>query len=365
MSVLKRLNKSIFGIAVFLSAIALVLVIGSCGTFNKSNNAAEPKAIVIPINLKSSLIKIGLNLTGSNPGVPVSSFVVTLDGCASGLTGNNTIADITVYLGDSGCLIKLVSFVSEGKTYSATAAGATNFKSWGPNEIATFANPDNANELASVQIASQLSDPIVESDFVSFNVYFKTGGDNANVVIINNPVSIFVAGQTPPNFKIETGDAQLSGVDGATGAGKFVFRLTCVSGQMLVGGHDPYKSFCPNKPGETYTGGTGVDIYAENNYDKKSLFSYKLVADESGNGTLSFQQARDAFASGDMTVAPADIDPLSQSFVTAPIVGPGTLSSATKLFLVLQAKNTNPAYSDNASYSSFLFFPVSVDLVQP
>lgn len=359
-NVLKKLKRLSFS---GLSLILFAFIFESCGFQN--NNAAEPKSIQIPINLKSSLIKIGLNLTGSNPGVPVTSFVVTLDGCASGLTADNRVADINVYLGDSGCLVKLVSFVSESKTYSSTAVGAVNFTTWAPNEVATFANPDNANELAIVQIASQLSDPIVDTDFVSFNIYFKTGGDNANVVIINNPASIFVAGQTPPNFKIEVGDAKLSGVDGASGAGKFVFRLTCVSGELIIGGHDPYKTFCTNKAGETFASGSGVDIYAENNNDSKSLFSYKLIADVNGDGSLTFEQARDAFVSGDSTVAPDDIDPSSLSFVTAPLVGPSSLSAATKLILVLQAKNTNPAYSENSSYSSFLFFPVTLSLVRP
>ncbi len=308
----------------------------------------------IPVNViqntgKLNLIdKSGLGLVAPG-GVGADSFVISLVNCSSGLTGTNSSQSVLhVYLNDANCLAKLSSFVLHSQSYVPTGTGSSPFTTWLAGDTAIFRGASNT-DLVNVKVVSQLSSPIQISDVVSYEFTILTAGTNSASISLASNLTITSVGQDAPNFQLSSGNAFLSGI-ASSGAGIFTFKLTCDSGTMSVGANPSYNSFCSTTTGSP----NGVDVGVVNQ------FSYILIADPNGNGTLTLAQAQSAFAGGgDTTVNLAtDILPGSTGFQTQPLTGPGPLSTNLKLILILQSKNPN--FPTNTAYSSFQYFPITL-----
>ncbi|MBP6045137.1 hypothetical protein KA525_03215 [Candidatus Woesebacteria bacterium] len=343
----------------------------SCG-----RSEVAPTTIGVPIALIDSSGGTNLQLAGSTSGVPVASFVMALAGCSSGLSASSTASQsvINVYLGDQSCLAKLTSFVDNGLTYSAT--GGTDFTTFLAGDTAAFKSTTTP-DFAYLTVVKQLtSSGILAGDYVSYNVVFNNKGtNNASTLTLGTPISLYVAQTSSPNFKINAaGDASLVSID-ATGKGYFKFKLTCNLTMSAGGaGHTTSLSFCPSVTGST-VGGYGVDIYAASNTDSSSaLLSYAIIEDTNGTGNLSMADARAAFSNAGIVKTAvnfatdyAGTSPTSGvvGFNTpvSGIVGPGTVSTKPKMFLLLIAKN--PLSPTTATTASFQYFPITVSAVTP
>lgn len=359
--------------------LGLASIIASCGVQQISDKHNDGTHTPIPVALSSSVTAADLHLqeedlqlAGSNSGgLPVDSFVINVSGCATGESGNTSASILNVYIKDTNCVAKLTSFVLRGQTYAPTGAGAVAFTSWTAGSTAVFQGA-SATDLINVKVVSQLSSPVAVSDFVSYNLTVNKVGTNNASIVVGESQSLYVAGQDAPNFIINSGDATFVNIN-SSGYGQFTFKLTCASGNMIVGSQTGKTTFCPTVTSGTYASGAGVDVYAASNSDSSSLFSYKLIVDPQNNsstGTLTMAQAQAAFASAGSTVALADLNPsntAATAFTTITLTGPGQMATAANryMILVLQAKDTNSTYTSNTSYSSFQYFPITLPAVNP
>lgn len=360
-----------------LGLFFLILVHACGGGSNKGGtelasssavSSAPGPLIPIPLGLVESRLSSSLNLAGSAPGsVTPTTIGYDLTGCTSGLSGIPASQSVVnVYLKDTGCYVKLVSFVLNGTTYNLTNFGAVAFSpalaSGSTGQVATFAGA-SSTDLITILSVSQLSSTNVASDYVSYEFTIIKSGTNSAAITVSSAQSIYTAGQDAPNFVINSGGGIFDNIISSgpsTGYGQFTFKLTCVTGAMTVGANASYNSFCPTiTPGGTIAGGArGVDV------GNTSEFSYKLINNINGNGTLTLAQAQSAFASGDSTVTLAtDILPSSTGFKTLSLTGPGVITSNQTMLLVLQAKNS--LYPTNPLYSSFQYFAITLPTVNP
>lgn len=367
---IRRNLKVTFGVLV-PSLLALSALFQACG-----RTEVAPATVGIPISLTDQSGGANLQLAGSTSGVPVSSFVMALAGCSSGLSASSTASQtvINVYLGDQNCLAKLTSFVDNGLTYSAT--GGTDFTTWAQGDTATFKST-TTTDFAYLTVVKQLtSSGILAGDYVSYNVVFNNKGvNNASTLSLGTPISLYVAETSSPNFKINTAsDASLVSID-ASGKGYFKFKLTCNLTMTAGGaGHTSSLSFCPSVSGST-VGGYGVDIYSTSNTDASTaLLSYAIIEDTAGTGTLSMADARAAFSNA--SIVKTAVNFASDYAGTSPtsgvvgfntpaagIPGPGTISTKPKMFLLLIAKN--PLSPTTATTASFQYFPITASTVTP
>jgi hypothetical protein len=269
-----------------------------------------------------------------------------------------------VYFNDVNCLAKLTSFVLHSQNYVPTGTGSSPFSTWLAGDSAIFVGA-NSNDLVNVKVVSQLSSPILSTDTISYTFTVIKQASNSVSTIIPSPTAIplTVAGRDAPNFKINTGDALFTDLvytGPSTGAGVFTFKLTCVMSAMTVGANVSYNSFCPSSVanGTLAGGAAGVDVGASSN------FSYKLIQDPNNNGTLTLAQAQSAFSSGDSTVTLlTDLLSGSTGFTTSALIGPVSIVTNPKIILVLQAKDPN--HASDPTYSSFEYFPMTVQTFSP
>lgn len=361
LSQIKRLRSCL----VLLSSLGFLLhSCGSGGGSGSSELAGTLESIEIPVSLKEVEIEDGAGLFLAPGGVESSTFTVALDACSSGLSGNNSVQGIlNVYLNDTNCLGKLSSFTLNGQAYIPSGTGSVPFTTWQVGDTATFVG-SGASDLMYVEVISQLSSPTVAGDEISYNFKRIVEGTNNATLLVSTASTLAVAGQDAPNFIINAGDISFdnivpSGPD--IGKGQFTFELTCSSGAMTVGNNASYNSYCPTSvAGGTIAGGDpGVDIGA--------YFSFKLINDINGDGTLTLAQARSTFsAGGDSTITLAsDILAGNTGFTTNSLTAPGTLSTTSKMILVLQAKNENASFTSNPDYSSFQYFYIILPTVNP
>jgi len=356
-----------------------VFLTQSCGksSSGSSSDSATNPLIQIKMSLSEAQAKTSLsllsdpnelNLTGSAPGgvVPDSGTIsYTLTGCASGLTGTPASQSVVnVYLHDTGCYLKLVAFTLHGTVYNLTNSGAVAFSpalsSGVTGQVATFAG-SSATDLITITNLSQLSSTISTSDYVSYEFTIIKVGTNSASITVGTPQSLYTAGQDAPNFKILASNISFDTI--TAGVGFFTFTVTCSTGTSGNNGimTGPTFSFCP-----TVTGGAtpnGVDVNSTLN-----AFSYKLILDASGVGTLTMAAAQAAFASGDSTVSvPSKLivnSAANTGFITNSLAGPGLMATPAnaKMLLVLQAKNTVLSGPTNSSYQ---YFPVTYTPVTP
>ena len=297
----------------------------------------------------------GLGLAAPG-GQAVDSYAITLGSCSSGLSGANSAAGfLNVYLHDTHCLGKLTSFVLHGQTYLPSGSGSVPFSTWLAGDTATFVG-SGSSDLIYVTAVSQLSSPILTTDVVSYSYSANKSGTNSATATVSNSQTIGASGIDAPNFSLSSSNAIFNGIITSgtqAGYGRFTFKLTCASGAMTAGANASYNSFCPTvTAGGTLAGGAaGTDIGAN--------FSYVLIADPNGNGTLTIAQAASAFSGSSSTINLAtDILSGSTGFTTNSMTGPGPLAANIKLILVLQAQNANNP--SNPNYSSFQYFPITL-----
>lgn len=304
----------------------------------------------------------GLNLANGDA-IP-ASIVITLANCTSGLTGSNSSqSSLTVYLNDTNCLAKLTSFSLYSQTFQPSGAGSSPFTTWLAGDTATFIG--SSGDSVKLKVVSQLNSPTTTTELVSYSFTAIKVATNSVTSILpsGQSLTLTVAGRDAPNFKINSGHAvfeNLVSSGGSAGAGIFNFKLTCVVSAMTVGANASYNSFCPATvaSGTLAGGDSGVDIGNVNN------FSYKLIADPNGNGTLTLAQAQTAMSTGSTTITLAtDLLAANAGFQTISLTGPVTITSQPKIILILQAKDT--AHPSDTSYSSFQYFPITVQAITP
>lgn len=349
------------------SIFFLLPVFSSCGggggggdsVVESSDSATGVEEEPVKVSVPASVNFEALSLDNA-----ADSFVISLTDCASGLTGtNSSSSSLNVFLDDTDCIAKLISLVFNSQSYVPSGTGSSPFTTWAVGDNAVFVGAD-ANDLINVKVVSQLSSPIVAADEVTYSFsIIKSSGSTTTVVASSQSIDSAVTGRAAPNFSIGAGDANFIGLvsSGASaGAGLFQFDMTCSSGAMTVGANVSYNSFCPTSVagGTIANGDSGVDIGVSNN------FSYKFIDDVGADGVLTITEAQAAFASGDSTVTlSTDILASDTGFATVTLTGPVTIVSNPNLILVLQSKDPNNP--SDPTFSSFQYFPITVQLFNP
>lgn len=344
----------------------------ACGNVAKSSSTpASGSNLEIPTLIEGSATSRKLALASDDSsdnidvvtkttGVQVESSSMSLEDCDSGLVGDKSPKgkSIRVYLNDKNCVVKLNSFLLNGKTYLPSGEGAVPFTSWTEGNKAVFVS---GSDLVNVEILKQLSSPIQKTDLVSYK--FSTTTTTPTPVKSAAKKNLVLSGQDAPNFKIAAGGSACVTITG-DGAGVFTFTLNCTAGTMTEGVDPRFNTFCSDTlpGGKLANGDSGVDVGSQ------TTFSYKLVDDVNGNGTLSMDQAQSAFAEGGETIVDIEKDllPDSSGFTTKKLAGPIPITAHPNMILVLQAKSTISAdYSSDPTYSSYQYFPIRIAPLAP
>jgi hypothetical protein len=341
--VLLRISKE--GLAMGL----LVSLVFGCGSRNGGEMpATDPnrETYEIPISFMPDYSSsYGLELAAS--ATAAASYVMNLSGCKSGLSGNVTTSTVKLYVGDSGCLIKLSSFVFNGNTY----VPKTNFgfSTWLATDVGTFVNQSNASDVFSVKVLSQLTQSLVSSsDVVGYSFYqtIKGAAQTVGQSITSQSQSLAVSGMEAPNFVLSTNGnpsstgsvapVVFSGVD-SNGYPQMVFNLYCAYAMGTSGA-------CGLSSSDT----GAIPL---------SAITYKLVGDSYGVNTgtsLTATQLASIMSSGTSTIN-TSTDVLSDNnkgFKTSTLTGPGVLQSNPNLLLVLSDGNSYTYFSVQVSVIS-------------
>lgn len=292
---------------------------------NAQNRAAEPAAqskdmvtVDVDVQQRSSLALAA-----------ATSFSMSLEGCASGLTYASITeanANVDVYKYDQGCLIKLNAFTYNGITYTPSAADP--FTTWLVGDIATFEDALNPNNKLRVIVNSQLSSPVAGTESISYSFgQVAAGADKALAkAVVGDRHELSVSGQDATPLTIS--GVSFVGMT-AQGAGQFVFTLEC--GQVVSG-------TIPNLS----CAGTSL-----------ANLKYKLVKDTFG-GVLSYDQASALFTGAESGIADAERLAPGQGgttnggFVTksgaSVLTGPNQMHSNPNMILIVQAGGVSYRY---------------------
>ncbi|MGE0172668.1 MAG: LamG-like jellyroll fold domain-containing protein [Oligoflexales bacterium] len=255
--------------------------------------------------------EISLNLVGAD------TFHINIEGCASGNNPSldNNSADVNIYRFDRGCLAKLIDFGHGSKSY--TPEPGFEFTTWAEGDQATFIS-DDATERFLVKVASQLSDPVMDSDTINYT-FFKIVKSVVTVDVLDvDPGNKDTVGQNAPAFSVSS--VEYVGEVGATGAFKFVFKLHCNSALTNVG--TPSLTAC-----------SGV---------KLNDTSYALVRD-----TYNDQPCSEATASTCASIV-AGNSPLAVDASSADLIEPGTNGIANGGFFTKTGASTLTSHADIA-----------------
>ncbi len=259
------------GLLMFV-VLFLHLSLESCSRDEKSKR----ESVQVPFSIsKTNALALedseSLDLVSNGTNIQIS-----VSGCSSGFTystaGINSGA-VNLYKGDQNCLVKLQSFVFGTTTYSATATGATNFTTWTPGSMATFANVSSSTDLINVFINTQVtSTGVLVTDTVSYNFtdVTATTTQNLNQASVSTPVPLSVSGAATPSFTMTQAVTLLLN---ANGSANMTFTLQCSS--ALTGSTLP-----------TYACGGAV---------LQTQLDYILIADAYSQGAITEGQANAAF----------------------------------------------------------------------
>jgi hypothetical protein len=264
-------------------------------------------------------------------GTAATAWSVDLAGCTSGYTATVTQANldgVEVYKDDRTCLAKLTAFTAGGISYSNANPGATDFTTWVANDTALFTSA--GGDVIRVKIISQLASPISGTEAVVYNfseLLDGTGDYTFSEAEVSDAHSITVESQEAPHFDVVA--ATYVGMDDATGAAEFTFKLECVD--------DP-TSATPTSI--AMSAGTAADsLCGATDLDD---IEYKLVKDTYGS-TLDIADAEAIFGTAGSTVTmPGDQyadSPTNEGFTTSTLDGPGALGTAgnENMILILKA----------------------------
>lgn len=355
MTLSRKISSTYVLIPVFISIIlSLMLMVASCGQKGGQgedySDYAAKAMIEIPIVFSKQNENQGFNLAAPSNESPLSlfygldltaagSYVMTLSGCQSGLSGTVTTSTVKVYVGDSNCVLKLSSFVYNGNTY--TPKLNLGFTTWLANDTSTFANTNNANDIFYVKVNSQLTQSLVSSnDTVSYSFWQAIAGSAQTVAntSLSQANNVSVSGQEAPNFVLST-----NGSPAATGTlAPLVFSGVNSSGAPLM----VFNLYCAVAMGNTGNCGLSTN---DAGAIPLSMITYKLVEDTYGVNTgtaLTTTQLGTIMSSGTSTIN-TSTDVLSDNnkgFKTSTLTGPGPLHSKPNMILIL---------SDGTSYTYF------------
>lgn len=270
----------------------------------------------------------GLSLTGS-----VNDYIIELTGCNSGYNVSNdpsataTIAGggvMNVYKFDQNCLAKLVSFSLDGVTFTNNIAdGATDWDVLaGGVGVAEFASA--SGDLLPVKINAQLSNPVLDTDTVSFEFNEIDGGldETLTHATTGNGILSSVTGKSAPSFTINS--VTMTGMS-AAGEGQFSFKLECT---------------------EALVGDVCVDVDMNN-------ITYKLIED-TYNGTLTYDQARTEMLTGATAIILPDETHADGNggFVSVSLTGPPEIHNNPSMILIIAR--------DGDTDGSYLYINVDV-----
>ncbi len=321
-------NQKIFRLIIALFVLFVALPLSGCGAnslvkgpLQSSNEGdggvvrlqdSQQNFLNIPVRLHSS----GLSLEESD--VETTSFNMNLDGCKSETSENITGSFALIPRGDSGCLVKLVSFDYNQNTYKTKDP----FKNWLANDSSQFVNTEDPQDLINVKVQNQLTQSQVSpQDHVRYAFSLVSDSNTSTL-------SVGVTGQEAPAFVLSTENDPpdtgslpsviFKGID-ANGAGLFVFNLYCKA--PIV------DALC----GESANDSAALSL---------SEIRYKLVADTFGaaEGVQMTAAELESIMSSGTSAITLNSDLLTDNnggFKTAVLTGPGTLSTTPHMVLVL------------------------------
>jgi len=291
---------------------------------NQQNRGAESgenrEMVTVDVDIQQ---RSGLRLAAA------TSFSMSLEGCASGLTYPNITeanANIDVYKFDQGCIVKLNSFAYNGITYTPSAADP--FTTWLAGDIAIFEDALNPNNKLRVIVNSQLSSPVAGTESISYSFGQVAAGADKLLAkqIVGDRHELSVSGQDATPMSIS--GASFVGMTNQ-GAGQFVFTLECA---QVVTGTIPNLSCA----------GTAL-----------ANIKYRLVKDTFG-GVLTYDQAAALFNGSESSIADAERLAPGQGgttnggFVTksgaAVLTGPNQMHTNPNMIFILQAGGVSYRY---------------------
>ncbi|HYX35237.1 MAG TPA: hypothetical protein VE954_19245 [Oligoflexus sp.] len=313
-----------------LVAVGLSMGLAACGP--KLQSVADNQdASTETDSTRRETVTVGVNVSERGAGfnlAAASSYAMSLDGCASGLT----VASITqanpsvdVYKFDQGCKVKLNSFVLSGITYAPVAGvGGDPFTTWISGDIATFEESGNASNKFTVTVTSQLGDPISGTEAVSYTFSQLVAGTDETIAktVVGDSHALSVSGVDAASVDIV--GVTMTGM-AAGGAGQFTFKVECLTN---ITGTNPAYS-CGN--------------------NLMTTLKYVLVEDTFG-GTLTQTQANALFAGASTTVAAVDQFPvgttgaLKGGFNTQTLTGPAQMHLKPNMLLVVQSGGASYRY---------------------
>jgi len=309
-----------------LVAVSFALTLAACGP--KLQSVSDNQDSTETDTSTREAVAVGVNIAEKGSGLKLassSSFNMSLDGCASGLTVasiTQTTASVSVYKYDRNCLVKLNSFVISGITYTPTAGDP--FTSWATGDIATFADTTNAANQLVVVVSSQLNNPISATESVSYTFTQVAAGTDETIAksVVGDSHALSVSGVDAATIDIV--GVTMTGMTSA-GAGQFTLKVECDT---------------------NVTGSAGA--YTCGNNTLASL-KYVLVED-TYSGTLTAAQAGALFTSAGTSVASADqfgtgtTGALKGGFNTQTVTGPNAMHTHPNMLFVVQSGGTSYKY---------------------
>jgi len=297
--------------------VGLSMGLAACGP--KLQSVAEQDGSGDPDASRRETISVGVNLAEKGFALAnASSYAMTLDGCASGLSASITQANpsVDVYKFDRDCLVKLTSFTYGGITYVPTAGDP--FTTWIAGDIAIFQDSGNAANQLTVVVGTQLSNPISGTEAVSytFTQLIQGAAETIAKSVVGNAHALSVSGTDAANVDI-TG-VTMTGMTTA-GAGQFTFKVDCL---VALSGTGPNYSCGAN--------------------DMTTL-NYRLVAD-TFDGTLTYAQAQTLFSGASSTVAAGDQFTGTPGGFNAFVTGPDQMHNNPNMLFVIQSGGASGSY---------------------
>ncbi len=312
-------------------ALSLALSTVACGPKLESVTGGKKDQAGSPHNAQRETVTIGISVEESNSLAlaAATSFSMSLEGCASGLTYTaltEATPNVDVYKYDQNCLIKLNSFRINGIIYVPSQADS--FTSWIAGDSAIFEESGNSSNSLQVVVSSQLGNPISGTEAVgySFSQIVAGAGSTLAKSAVGASHALSVSGQDATPMTI----AALSFIGmTAQGAGQFQFTLDC---DQNVTGTAPALSCA----------GTSLDA-----------LKYRLVKDDFG-GTLTATSAAALFNGNEPAIADSEKlavgagGAVHGGFVTrsgaSALAGPNVMHSNPNMLLVIQVAGTSYRY---------------------
>jgi hypothetical protein len=309
-----------------LVAVGLSMGLAACGP--KLQSVADNQdASTETDSTRRETVTVGVNVAerGGFSLAAASSYAMSLDGCASGLTVPSITQanpSVDVYKFDQGCKVKLNSFVLSGITY--TPAAADPFDSWVTGDVATFEEAAIPSNKFTVTVTSQLGNPISGTEAVSYTFSQLIAGTDETIAktVVGDSHALSVSGVDAASVDIV--GVTMTGMT-AGGAGTFTFKVECL----------------------TNITGTSPAFSCGNNL--MTTLKYVLVEDTFG-GILTQTQANALFASAGTTVAAGDqlptgtVGALKGGFNTQTLTGPAQMHLKPNMLLVVQSGGVSYRY---------------------